>query len=271
MSISIAVAPARAPHRGHLRELVADTLVLTQRSLRHIPRVPEQLIFATINPVIFVLLFRFVFGGAITTSGTDYVDFLMAGILVQIVAFGAVNTGVGLAEDMREGLVDRFRTLPMAHSAVFSGRILADIVRNSLIIMVGIAIGLVVGFRPVAGVTGWIAAIAILLLAGLAVSWISAAIALLVRTAEATQSANYLWLLPLTFASSAFVPTASMPAGLRVFADHQPVTAVVDAVRSLLLDEPLGGQGVLAVAWCLISIAVCAPIAVRRFRIKASG
>ncbi|WP_304502189.1 ABC transporter permease [Brachybacterium sp. FME24] len=270
MSVSIDPAPARILRRSRLHWMVADTWVLTQRSLRHIPRVPEQLIFATINPVIFVLLFRFVFGGAIETPGMAYEDFLMAGVLVQTVAFGAVNSGVGLAEDMERGLIDRFRSLPMSTSAVLSGRILADVTRNSLIIVVGILIGFVVGFRPTAGPAGWIAAIALLLLVSLAISWVSSTVGLLVRSAEATQSANYLWLLPVTFASSAFVPTESMPSGLRAFADHQPVTVVVDAVRAYLMDEPPGWQGWGAFAWCLLIIAVCAPIAVRRFRFRAS-
>lgn len=250
--------------------LISDTLVLTKRSLRHIPRVPEQLIFATVNPVVFVLLFRYVFGGAIETPGMSYIDFLMAGIFVQTVAFGAVNSGVGLAEDMQRGLVDRFRSLPMAPSAVLSGRILADVTRNSLIVVVGVLIGLVVGFQPKAGPSGWVAAIALLLLVSLTFSWVSSTIGVLVRNAEAVQSANYLWLLPLTFASSAFVPTDSMPAGLQGFADHQPITVIVDAVRAFLLDQPYSWQSWGAFAWCVVIIAACVPVAVRAFSVRAA-
>lgn len=260
----------RALAHGPLRGTITDTLVLTERGLRHIPRIPEQLIFATVNPIIFVLLFRYVFGGAILTPGMSYTDYLMAGILVQTVAFGAVNSGVGLAEDMERGLVDRFRSLPMAPSAVLSGRILADVVRNSLIILVGVLIGLAVGFRPTAGVAGWAGAIALLLLVSLTFSWISSLIGLLVRNAEGVQSANYIWLLPLTFAGSAFVPTESMPTGLRMFAEYQPITVIVDAVRGFLLEQPLEWRGWGAFAWCFLIVAICAPIAVRKFHHRAT-
>lgn len=264
------VVPVRVLDHSWLQGAIIDTLVLTKRSLRHIPRVPDQLVFATVNPIIFVLLFRYVFGGAIATPGNTYPDFLMAGIFVQTVAFGAVNSGVGLAEDMQRRLVNRFRSLPMAPSAVLTGRILADVVRNSLIIVIGVAIGLVVGFRPTAGVAGWVGAVALLLVVSLTFSWISSTIGLMVRNVEGVQSANYIWLLPLTFASSAFVPTASMPDGLRVFAEYQPVTAIVDAVRGFLLEEPLGWHGWGAFVWCAAIVAVCAPIAVRRFQRRAT-
>ena len=235
-------APVHMLERSRLHWVIADTLVLTTRSLRHIPRVPEQLIFATINPVIFV----------------------------QTVAFGAVNSGVGLAEDMQRGLIDRFRTLPMSPSAVLSGRILADMARNSLIIVVGVLVGLAVGFRPTAGPSGWIAAIALLLLVSLTFSWVSSTIGLMVQNAEAAQSANYLWLLPLTFASSAFVPPESMPSGLRAFAEYQPITVIVDAVRAFLLDGQLGWSGWGAFGWCIAIISVCIPIAVGRFTARAA-
>ena len=270
MNTANVVTQVHAPPLDRFRWTISDTLVLTRRSLRHIPRIPDQLIFATINPIIFVLLFRYVFGGAISTPGMTYPDFLMAGIFVQTVAFGAVSSGVGLAEDMQRGLIDRFRSLPMAPSAVLTGRILADVARNSLIIVVGVLIGLAVGFRPTAGAAGWIAAIALLLLVSLAFSWVSSTIGLMVRNAEAAQSANYIWLLPLTFASSAFVPTESMPAGLRAFADYQPITVIVDAVRGFLLDEPFSWQSLGAFAWCFVIITICVPISVRRFNARAA-
>lgn len=270
MNTTSVMTPARASLLDRFRWTISDTLVLTIRSLRHIPRIPDQLIFATINPIIFVLLFRYVFGGAISTPGTTYTDFLMAGIFVQTVAFGAVSSGVGLAEDMQRGLIDRFRSLPMAPSAVLGGRILADVVRNSLIILVGVLIGLAVGFRPTGGAAGWIAAIALLLLVSLTFSWVSSTIGLMVRNAEAAQSANYIWLLPLTFASSAFVPTESMPAALRAFADYQPITVIVDAVRGFLLDEPFSWQSLGAFAWCFVIITICVPISVRRFNARAA-
>src|ERR671915_1456570 len=189
---------------------LADGLVLAKRNLVQIPRIPELLVFATIQPVMFVLLFRYVFGGAIDVGGTSYVNFLMPGIFVQTVAFGAVLTGIGLAEDLQKGLVDRFRSLPMSRSAVLTGRTVADLARNAFVILVMLVVGLLVGFRPEASVTGWAAAISLLLLFSFAFSWIAATIGLLVRSVEAIQQASFIWLFPLTFASSTFVPPSSM-------------------------------------------------------------
>src|ERR671915_2539090 len=199
------------PRRSRVYWALADGLVLARRNLVQIPRIPELLVFATIQPVMFVLLFRYVFGGAIDVGGTSYVNFLMAGIFVQTVAFGAVTTGIGLAEDLQKGLVDRFRSLPMARSAVLTGRTIADLVRNMFVVAVMLAVGLLVGFRPEAEVTGWVAAIGLLLLLSFAFSWIGATIGLMVRSVEAVQSAGFIWLFPLTFASSAFVRTEDMP------------------------------------------------------------
>src|ERR671915_139523 len=190
---------------------LADGWVLAKRNLVQIPRIPELLVFATIQPVMFVLLFRYVFGGAIDVGGTSYVNFLMAGIFVQTVAFGSMTTGIGLAEDLQKGLVDRFRSLPMARSAVLTGRTIADLVRNLFVVFVMLIVGILVGFRPEAEVTGWVAAIGLLLLLSFAFSWIGATIGLMVRSVEAVQSAGFIWLFPLTFASSAFVRTEDMP------------------------------------------------------------
>jgi ABC transporter DrrB family efflux protein len=245
---------------------LADGLVLAKRNLVQIPRVPELLVFATIQPVMFVLLFRYVFGGAIDVGGTSYVNFLMAGIFVQTVAFGSMTTGIGLAEDLQKGLVDRFRSLPMARSAVLTGRTIADLVRNMFVVIVMLAVGLLVGFRPEAGVLGWVAAIGLLLLLSFAFSWIGATIGLMVRSVEAVQSAGFIWLFPLTFASSAFVQTDSMPSWLQTFADHQPMTQVIDAVRGFLLDQPVGSHGWQAFAWCVGILLVFIPLSVSLYR-----
>jgi len=250
------------PRRGKLYWAVADGLVLAKRNLVQIPRIPELLVFATIQPVMFVLLFRYVFGSAIDVGGISYVNFLMAGIFVQTVAFGALTTGVGLAEDLSRGLVDRFRSLPMSRSAVLSGRTVADLVRNAFVVVVMLVVGLLVGFRPEAGVAGWAAALGLLLLLSFAFSWIGATIGLLVRSVEAVQSAGFIWLFPLTFASSAFVPTDGMPGPLRAFADNQPITQVVDAVRGFLLDQPVGSAGWQALAWCVGILLVFVPLSV---------
>ena len=253
--------------RGKLYWALADGLILAKRNLVQIPRIPELLVFATIQPVMFVLLFRYVFGGAIDVGGgTSYVNFLMAGIFVQTVAFGSVSTGVGLAEDLQRGLVDRFRSLPMSRSAVLTGRTVADLVRNAFTVAVMLLVGLLVGFRPEAGVAGWTAAIGLLLLLSFAFSWVGATIGLLVRSVEAAQSGGFIWLFPLTFASSAFVPTEGMVGPLRAFANNQPITQIVDAVRGFLLDQPAGSAGWLAFAWCLGILVVFVPLSIYLYR-----
>lgn len=261
----------RPVQRGGLSGALADGWVLAKRSLIHTKRSPDLLVFATIQPVIFVLLFRYVFGGAIGQSdGASYVNFLMAGIFVQTVAFGAVLTGLGLAEDLQKGLVDRFRSLPMSRSAVLTGRTVADLVRNAFIVLVMLLVGLLVGFRPEAGLPGWAGAVGLMMLFGYSFSWIAATIALLIRSVEAVQSVGFIWLFPLTFASSAFVPTQSMPGWLRAFADNQPVTLVVDTVRALLLDQPVGPEGWQALAWCLGILVICVPLSVSLYGRVAS-
>ncbi len=262
----IRAAGVKLPRRSRLYWALADGLVLAKRNLVQIPRVPELLVFATIQPVMFVLLFRYVFGGAIDVSGTSYVNFLMAGIFIQTIAFGAMTTGVGLAEDLQKGLVDRFRSLPMSRSAVLTGRTVADLVRNMFVVVVMLAVGLLVGFRPEAGGAGWTVAIGLMLLFSFAFSWIGATIGLLLRSVEAVQQAGFIWLFPLTFASSAFVQTDGMPGPLRAFANHQPITQVIDAVRGLLLDQPVGSAGWQALAWCVGILLVFVPLSVSLYR-----
>jgi ABC transporter DrrB family efflux protein len=214
----------------------------------------------------FVLLFRYVFGGAIDVGGESYVNYLMAGIFVQTVAFGSVSTGIGLSEDLHKGLVDRFRSLPMASSAVLTGRTIADLVRNLFVVLVMLIVGILVGFRPDAGIAGWAGAVGLLLLLSFSFSWIGATVALLLRSTEAVQSAGFIWLFPLTFASSAFVMTNNMPGALKAFADHQPMTQVIDAVRGLLLDQPVGSHGWQALAWCLGILVIFIPLSVSLYR-----
>ncbi len=240
----------------------ADALVLAKRHLVQIPRIPEELIFATIQPIMFVLLFRYVFGGAIAVSGTSYVNFLMAGIFTQTVIFGATTTGIGLATDLQRGLIDRFRSLPMAKSAVLTGRTISDLVRNTFVVFVMWMVGLLVGFRPEGNILSWLAAAGMLLLTSFAFSWISATIGLIVSSVEAAQSAGFIWLFPLTFASSAFVPTQSMPTWLRTFAEHQPVTLIVNAVRGLLLNQANTTTILQALAWCIGILVVFIPVSV---------
>ena len=249
-----------------LRYAVSDTLVLAKRSFLRIPRQPDLLVGFTIQPVMFVLLFVYVLGGAIATPGFDYVDFLMPGILVQSMAFGGFVTALGLAEDLKKGLIDRFRSLPMARSAVLTGRTLADVATNVIQLVVMLAVGLVVGFRFSSSVPEVVAGIVLLLLIGYAFSWVFAFIGLVSSSPEAANAYGFTIIFPLTFVSSAFVPVQSMPSWLQPFAEHNPVTAMVDAVRALFLGIPAGNSVWLAVAWSFALIAVFGGLSSWRYR-----
>jgi ABC-2 type transport system permease protein/oleandomycin transport system permease protein len=257
---------------GRLYWLTRDTLVMTERGLRQTTRIPELLAFATIQPVMFVLLFRYVFAGAIHVGGgVSYVNFLMAGIFVQTVAFGSTSpTGIGLADDLQKGLMDRFRALPMSRMAVLLGRTLADLVRNVFTVIVMLVVGLAVGFSPEGSPLGWLGAVGLLLIFSFSFSWVGAAIGLAVRNPEAVQAAGVIWLFPLTFASSAFVPISTMPGWMQTFAENQPITKVVDAVRAWGLGRPVGSSAWIALVWCVGVLAVSMPLAVRLYRRSAT-
>lgn len=261
-----AAIDVQAPPRPPLLAALRDAGSLAMRNLRHIPRQPELLVFATIQPIMFVLMFAYVFGGAIDTPGLDYIDFLIPGIVVQTLAFGSVATGVGLAEDLQGGLIDRFRSLPMARSAVLSGRALSDVARNAFSLVLILAVGYAIGFRFDATLADVAAGVALVLLFGFALSWTSAIVGLSVRSAEAAQSASFIWLFPLVFASSAFVPIESMPPALQAFAEYQPITVTVDALRALFLGGEVGKSAQLSVAWSVVLIGVFSPIAIAKFR-----
>jgi ABC transporter DrrB family efflux protein len=232
--------------------------------------VPEQLATATTQPILFMLLFRYVFGGAIHVENTSYVNFLMAGVLVQTLALCSITTGTGLAEDLQRGLIDRFRSLPMARSAVLVGRTLADLARNIVVLSILVLVGLLTDFRPQGSLLNWLACAGLLLLFSYTFSWIAATIGLLMRTVEAVHVVGLSWFFPLTFLSSAFAPTGSMPNWLQIFAEHQPVTAVINAVRALLLDQSIGTSGWLALIWCLLILIVCMPVAVWLYARRAA-
>ena len=249
----------------------ADAAVLARRHLIQIPRIPELLVFATVQPVMLVILFRYVFGGSIDVGPFPYVDYLMAGIFVQTVAFGGVATGIGLADDLTKGLIDRFRSLPMSRSAVLTGRTVADLVRNMFVVTIMLVVGVLVGFRPDATVLEWAGAIGLLLLLSFAFSWIGAAVGLLVGSVEAAQSGGFIWLFPLTFASSAFVDPDKMPGWLQPFADNQPFTVIVNSVRSLFLDAPIESNGLLALAWLVGLLVVFAPLSVRLYEKRTAA
>lgn len=246
--------------------LVRDALVVARRNLIALFRTPTTLVFSTVQPVIFVLMFRYVFGGAIRIPGVRYVDFLMPGIFVQTMTFGASNTGIALADDLRKGMIERFRSLPMTRSAVLAGRALADVVRNVLIITIMLTVGFAVGFRVHTNVFGLLSAVAVILLFGFAMSWLMALIGLRTGNPEAAQAAAFPLLGIMVFASSVFVSTRTMPGWLRAFADHQPVTDTVDAARALVLGGPTTGKVLAALAWSAGITAVFAVLAVRRYR-----
>ncbi|MEZ5381753.1 MAG: ABC transporter permease [Microthrixaceae bacterium] len=259
---------------------ISDTLVLTRRNLLHLTRQPQLLVFTFIQPVMFTLLFRYVFGGAIQTGDIDYVNYLMPGIFVQTVVFGSTSTGVGLAEDLATGVVDRFRSLPMSRVAVLAGRTLADLARNAFVVALMTAVGMLVGFRPQGGVTGFILGGCMVLLAAFALSWVFALVGLKSASAEAAQAVAFPLIFPLTFASSAFVPVQTMPGWLQAFATRQPITVIIDATRGLmagpdeaakllqagLLSRSTGTSVVYALAWIALILAIAVPLAVSWYR-----
>ncbi len=251
---------------GRVRLAARDVFAMTWRNLLTIRRVPQLLVFATIQPLLFVLMFRYVFGGAIHVEGVDYVNYLLPGVFAQVVAFGAVQTAVGLAVDRGGGLIERLQSLPMARSAVLAGRTIADLCRNVLVVTLMLAVGFAVGFRLQTDVGKLLLALVVLLLFGFALSWIFAFIGLSVSNAETAQAAAFPLLLPLVFASSAFVPTDTMPDWLAAFANHQPVTAAVNAVRALVLGGPWAEDVLISLAWTAGILVVFVPLAVRRYR-----
>jgi ABC-2 type transport system permease protein len=253
--------------RPHLSDVVRDARTMTWRNLLRLTRNPELIVFSTVQPIIFVLMFVYVFGGAITIpGGIPYVDFLMAGVWVQSVTFGALNTGVGLAEDLQAGLIERFRSLPMARSAVLVGRTTADLVRNVFVVIVMTVVGFLVGFDYHTSFLALIAAMLLVLFFSYALSWLSALLGLMAPNAETAQAAFFPIVAVLVFASAAFVPVSTMPGWLQAFASHQPVTAVINAVRVLTIGGPTAGKVVSAVLWILAIIAVFAPLSIRRYR-----
>jgi ABC transporter DrrB family efflux protein len=250
----------------------SDTIVLAKRSLLRIPRAPDLLLAFTVQPIMFVLLFVYVFGGAIQTPGyEDYVDFLMPGIIVQTMSFGGFVTALGLSEDLKKGLIDRFRSLPMARSAVLAGRTLADVVTNLLSLAIMTGVGLAVGLSFSSSPLELVGGILLMLLFGYAFSWVFAYVGLTASSPEAAQSLGFIAIFPLTFASSAFVPPESMPDWLQAFAEVNPFSTVVDAMRHLWVGGPAGNNVWGAVAWSVGLIVVFAPLSVRRYRRAVSA
>ena len=264
--------------RVSLGHALKDTVVIVRRNLLRVVRMPQLVLFATVQPVMFLILFNYVFGGAVGRSipaaaGGEYLNWLLPGVLLQMVAFGSLQTAMGLIEDLNNGVIDRFRSLPMARSAVLAGRTVADLVRNIFVLTLVLVLGYVLGFRPQTWLLPLLGGVLVAMMFAFALSWVMACIGLGVKNSEAAQSAAMIPTFPLVFASSVFVPTETLPGWLRVFADHQPVTRTANAVRSLILgqgalppSQTVAGEVTAAVLWSLAILVLAAPLAVRLYR-----
>ena len=271
-AVEVAEAPVtRAPSGSNLSWAVANVFTIAWRNLMAVLRIPEMLFFSTLQPIMFVLLFRYVFAGAIgPVDGIPYVDFLMPGIFVQTVCFGAVSTAIGLSDDLQKGLIERFRALPMSRTAVLAGRTVADVCRNVFVILVMTIVGVLVGFRPSQGVALYLVACLIMLLFAFGLSWGFAYVGLAAPNTETAQVMSFPILFPLTFASSCFVNPLTLPTWLRGFAENQPVSVIADAVRKLMVGytPPYAHSHLYlwAIGWTLLILVVMAPLSVRKFR-----
>ncbi len=266
---AIAVPDAPEGFLGRAYWSFRDTWTVTKRNLRHFVRQPRLLVFSTIQPVMFVVLFSFVFGGVASVAlpdGVTYIDFLLPGLFVHSAAFRSTQTAVGLAEDLERGVVDRFRSLPMSRSAVLAGRTLADLVRSLSVIMLMVMIGYVIGFRFTEGPLSALGAVLIVGLFGYLMSWLFTYLALLVPGAEAVQTAGFVLIFPLVFASSIFVPPTTMPGWMATFAEQSPLTHAADAARALSIGGEVMRPVLMTVLWCGGLLAIVIPLAVRRYR-----
>jgi ABC transporter DrrB family efflux protein len=265
--MSAIAIPAERQGLGRLSGAVSDTLAMTWRGLLTYIRVPQLLVFSTIQPVLFVLLFRYVFGGVVQSDVTVlYVDFLLPGVFVQMTVFGAVATAIGLATDLKSGLLERFRSLPMARSAVLAGRTSADLFRNVFVIILVMLVGFAVGFRVHTNVFAAVAGFGLVVLFAYSLSWLFAGVGLAVGDPETAQAAAFPIVFPLIFASAVFVPVDRMPTWLQGFAEHQPVSVTASAVRALLIGGETATYVVQSLAWIVAIIAFAAPLAVRKYR-----
>jgi ABC-2 type transport system permease protein len=266
------MAPAlpQAQPRPGIFWTLSDTWEVFKRAVIHIRQTPGDLFtFVVVQPVLLIVLFRYVFGGAVETDVDSYANFLIPGVIAANAALISMTASVAVADDMTNGIVDRFRSLPMSRTAILGGTVLANTVRGLAAVTAMVLMGLLVGFRPDAGVGEWLAVIGLLLLVTYAFSWLMAALGLLVGSVEAAwQLGALLW--PLTFVSSAFVPPESMPSGLEAFAANQPISEVIDAARALLLDRPVGDHAWVAVVWCIGIAVASATLATMLFKRKVS-
>lgn len=249
-----------------------DSWTMIKRSSTHILRNTDQLLGTFFQPIMFLVLFAAVFGGSIEKAlpeGVKYLDFLMAGIIVQTVAFGSTTTAIAVCNDLQKGIVDRFRSLPMSNLAVLNGHVVSDLLRNSISTVVMIVTGLIIGFRPNANATDWLMITGLLLLFTFSFSWLAAIVGVVAKSVEAVQWLTFIIIFPLTFASSAFVPTDTLPNGLKQFAEYQPITQIIEAVRALILGTPIGNHGWTSIAWSLGILLFAVPVAAFLFKRKS--
>ncbi len=256
------------PLTARIKWIVNDTIVMTRRNVLRYVRLPQLVFFSTVQPVMFILLFNYVFGGSIEagTGGVSYINYLLPGIFIQTALFGSTQTGVGLADDLSKGMVSRFRSLPMAPSAVLLGRTISDAIRNVFVVILMVLVGLVVGFRFQGDVFDFLTMISLIVSFGFAFSWISATIGMALRNPEAAQVSSFVWIFPMAFISSIFVPIEKMADGLQTFARYSPVTAAVNANRALALGVPVGDTIKETFAWVVLILLVFVPIAVSKYR-----
>lgn len=247
-----------------------DSLIMIKRSSTHIIRNTDQLLGTFFQPIMFLVLFTAVFGGAIQT-GSSYINFLMAGIIVQTLAFGSTTTAIAVKYDLQKGIVDRFRSLPMSNIAVVNGHVISDLFRNGISAVVMVLAGFLFGFRPTADLGDWLMIIGLIALFTFAISWLSAIVGMVAKSVEGVQWISFVVIFPLTFASSAFVDPSTMSAWLRGFAENQPVTHMVDAVRSLMIGTPMDDSGFWSVVWSVGILAVSMPVAAWLFRRKTTS
>lgn len=261
-------------NKSRLTQALIDSFIMIKRSSTHIIRNTDQLLGTFFQPIMFLVLFSAVFGGAISLAlpeGVSYLSFLMAGIIVQTVAFGSTTTAVAITNDLQKGIVDRFRSLPMANGAVLNGHVVSDLFRNTISTVVMLVAGLALGFRSSASFIDWLAIAGILVLFTFSFSWLMAIVGVLAKSVEGVQWLSFVIIFPLTFASSAFVPTEGMNKFLRAFAENQPISQVIEAVRALMLNQPLGDHGFWAIFWCLIILVIAIPLAILLFKNKTNS
>lgn len=253
----------------NIRHMVSDIMVMTRRDILRYIRLPQLLVFNAVLNVVLLLLFNYVFGGAIQTGGLKYVQYFLPGFLAQTVVFGSTQTSVGIAEDLSKGLLDRFRSLPMSRSAFLAGRVLADGVRYAILIILMVSVGMAIGFRFENGIGSIVAGLALILLFGIALTWLGVFIGMSVKDVETAQVAGFVWVFPLVFASSLYVPIATMPSWLQAFAKVNPVSPMVDTIRALSLGTDVSSALWRIIVWDAAIIVVFLPLALRRYRLLA--